>query len=260
MDLHHVIHPEATESPPNANRERKRRRSPAPTPYDRLMPRLTIRGTSVNLPAFLEEATFAPVTPGSLTGKLVSNFHLSDAKIRTLTLRDTRMTDGQVRSVRTEATEITEAEVNCVEFSNCELSSLTWTGGEISRTRFTACKLLGARFENVKMKHAVFVDCQLDYATLSRMSSSGPVAFVRCRLREAEFTGCDMTRAVFEKCDLTLANFGKGRHAGCDLRGNDVSTLRGAANLRRVVLTSAQLVNLAQALATELEISLNDEV
>jgi len=109
------------------------------------------------------------------------------------------------------------------------------------------------------MKHVVFVDCKLDYATLSRVHASGPVMFVRCQLREAEFNGCDMTRALLDECDLTRTSFGKGRYAGCDLRGNDVSTLLGASNLRRVIATSGQLTGLAQALTTELGIRISDE-
>ncbi len=131
--------------------------------------------------------------------------------------------------------------------------------GKLSRTRFDGCRLLGARFENVAMDHVVFSDCRLDYALLERVRATGPVLFVRCSLREAEFRGCDLARSLFDDCDLGLTDFGPGGYRGCDLRGNDLSGIRGAHHLSRVVIDRAQLIQLAEALAADLEVSFGDD-
>jgi uncharacterized protein YjbI with pentapeptide repeats len=223
------------------------------------MDRLTIRAASVNLPVFPAESVFDLITPGDLTGRMVSHFEFSNTKMRTLEMKNIGLVDGKVRSIRTDAADMARVDIQNVEFSDCELSSLHWAGGEVSRTRFSSCKLLGAKFENVVMKHVVFVDCKMDYATLSRVRAAGPVMFLRCSLREAEFDGCGMTSVLLDKCDLTLTHFGSGRYGGCDLRGNDLSTLRGVPHLRRAVLGSAQLADLALAIAAELEITVDNE-
>jgi uncharacterized protein YjbI with pentapeptide repeats len=145
-----------------------------------------------------------------------------------------------------------------VEFAGCELGSLRWTGGKISRTRFGNCQLAGARFEDVSMDHVIFTDCKMDYAMLSRIRASGPVMFTGCSLREAEFTGCDLAGSLLSQCDLRRARFGQGRYTRCDLRDNDLSTVTGTHFLKHVVLDRAQLLQLAQALATELNVTYGD--
>jgi uncharacterized protein YjbI with pentapeptide repeats len=227
--------------------------------YNAIMDQLTIRGTSVNLPLFREEILEMLQSLNPADG-LVSRFEFSNASVRALDLKDAMLIDGKIRSVRTDAASMVGTGVRGVEFSNCELGSLHWTGGKISRTRFTDCKLLGAKFENVAMEHVVFTDCKMNYVTLNQVRASGPVMFIRCSLREAEFNGCDMTGSLLDECDLTLATFENRRYAACDFRGNDLSTLRGVSHLRRVIINSAQLVQLAGALAAELEINFVNEL
>jgi uncharacterized protein YjbI with pentapeptide repeats len=179
--------------------------------------------------------------------------------MRALDVKDVRLADGRVRSARAEAVDIQRLDAWSVEFADCELGHLGWAGGKLSRTRFDGCKLLAARFENVILDHVVFSDCKLDYAVLSRVRAAGPVLFVRCSLREAEFRGCDLGRSAFDDCDLELADFGPGSYRGCDLRGNDLSAIRGARHLSRVVMDRAQVLQLGLALAADLEVSFGDD-
>jgi hypothetical protein len=48
-------------------------------------------------------------------------------------------------------------------------------------------------------------------------------------------------------------------YRGCDLRGNDLSALTGAANLKRVVVDRAQTMQLGEALTAELKVTFGDE-
>jgi uncharacterized protein YjbI with pentapeptide repeats len=102
--------------------------------------------------------------------------------------------------------------------------------------------------------------CKLDYATLDQIRAAGPVLFVRCSLREAEFTGCDLADSLFDDCDLRLTDFGRGSYRGCDLRGNDLSALSSTRHLKYVVIDRAQLMQLAEALAVELDVTFGDDV
>jgi uncharacterized protein YjbI with pentapeptide repeats len=223
------------------------------------MSKITIRGTSVTLPVLPEGAELTRV-PSLASGGIFSGFEFGDASMRALDVRDVRLLDGKVHAVRAEAVSIMGARVQSVEFSRCELGSPRWSGGKISRTRFDSCRLLGARFENVTLEHVVFTDCKLDYAAIARIRASGPVMFIRCSLREADFADCDLAGCLFDGCELTSASFGEGWYAGCDLRGNDLSAVNGAHHLERVVLDRSQLIELAAALAAELDVTFGDEL
>lgn len=223
------------------------------------MERITIRGTSADLPLFLEEAELTQVSSLDPIGGLVSRFELDDINMRTLDVKDVGLLDGKIHSVRAESAIMRGVNVRSVEFTRCELSSLRWTGGKISRTRFDACKLLGARFDHVTLEHVVFTDCKMDYSTLAQIRASGPVIFIRCSLRETEFNGCNFARSLFDECDLALANFGPGGYTGFDLRGNDLSAVNGTHHLKRVVIDRAQLIQLAEALAAELDVTFGDD-
>jgi len=99
----------------------------------------------------------------------------------------------------------------------------------------------------------------MDYAVFNQVRTSGPVLFTHCSLREADFTACNLTGALFEECDLFQTNFGRGRYVRCDLRGNDLSMAKGVHHLERAVLYRFQLMQLAQALATELDVTFGDD-
>jgi uncharacterized protein YjbI with pentapeptide repeats len=223
------------------------------------MKQFTIRETCAKLPVLPDEAELTPMDSLGAAGGSVSRFELAGTRMRALDVTDMHLVDGRVRAVRAEAAVVKRLTAQSVEFANCELGNLRWTGGKLSRTRFDGCKLLAARFENVTLDHVVFSDCKLDYAVLSQVRATGPVLFVRCSLREAEFRGCDLARSLFDDCDLGLADFGPGGYRGCDLRGNDLSAIRGVHHLRRVVIDRAQLLQLAEALAADLEVSFGDD-
>jgi uncharacterized protein YjbI with pentapeptide repeats len=223
------------------------------------MARVTVRQTGAELPDLPDRVELARVESLGASGGSVSRFELTGSRFRALELENVRLLDGRVSSMQTETARLKGLDARCVEFDGCDLGGLRWIGGKLSRTRFDGCKLLGARFENVAMDHVVFSDCRLDYALLERVRVTGPVLFVRCSLREGEFRGCDLARSLFDDCDLGLTDFGPGGYRGCDLRGNDLSGIRGAHHLSRVVIDRAQLLQLAEALAADLEVSFGDD-
>lgn len=223
------------------------------------MKRVTVRETSAELPVLSDDAELAQVQSFGAEGGALSGFELARSQMRALNVKNVHLVDGRVRALRAETAAVRGLTARSVDFAGCELGDLRWTGGKLSRTRFDGCKLLAARFENVTLDHVVFSDCKLDYAALSQVRAVGPVLFVRCSMREAEFRGCDLTRSLFEDCDLALADFGAGAYRGCDLRGNDLSSVRGTQHLRRVVIDRAQLPQLAAALAVDLEVSFGDD-
>ncbi len=222
------------------------------------MGQIMIRGTAVDLPAFNDEANLHRVTSLGSAGESVDGFDFGDASVRALELRDATLQYGKIHSIRAESAALKGNHVRSVEFTGCELNALRLDRGKVTRTRFNGCKLLGAEFNDVTLEHVVFAHCKMDYAVFNRVRAAGPVLFTNCSLREAEFTACNVTGALFDECDLFQTNFGQGRYVKCDLRGNDLSTAKGVPHLQRAVIDRFQLMQLAQALAAELDVTFGD--
>ncbi|WP_433373811.1 pentapeptide repeat-containing protein [Streptosporangium sp. CA-115845] len=214
----------------------------------------TVRETSVTLPD-LDDADLDEV--GSLEGEhgKLRDFRYAEARLRELSLSGTQLMDGRVIGLTTQRVRLEELRLHSVEFSDCDLSGLRWEDSKLSRVTFTDCKLLGAAWENVTLDDVVFERCKLDYTAVTRLRAVGPVIFTGCSLREARFVGSDLSDVAFDECDLHLTEFDGGTYRGCDLRGNDLSGLRGVSALKKIIIDRSQLQGLAQAFAAEQEIT-----
>ncbi|MEU6972761.1 pentapeptide repeat-containing protein [Kitasatospora aureofaciens] len=119
---------------------------------------------------------------------------------------------------------------------------------------------MGATLSGLVLDNVLFENCRFDYATFAGVRTAGPVAFAGCGFTEAVFGTCDLGKAAFEACALRHTEFGPGRYQGLDLRGNDLTELRGVAGLAKVVIDRGQLAELAVALMGELEVTFRDEL
>jgi len=223
------------------------------------MAQLTIRQTSAELPTFDPEIGLEALPRLGAQSRLAADFEFSDATVAAWELTDANLLHGRVRMLRAVGAKIARTRMDSVEFTGCDLSSPWWQGGKISRVRFDNCKFLAARVQAVTMEHVVFTGCKLDYTAFDQIRATGPVLFADCSLREAELTGCDLARSLFDGCDLRLTGFGPGSYRRCDLRGNDLSAVIGAAHLKRVVIDRAQTMQLGEALAEELDVTFGEE-
>lgn len=79
-------------------------------------------------------------------------------------------------------------------------------------------------------------------------------------LRETTFVAADLSAALIDDCDLRLTEFDGGKYIGLDLRGNDLSQLRGLSSLKKTVIDQAQTLQLAEALAAELDVTYGENL
>jgi uncharacterized protein YjbI with pentapeptide repeats len=224
------------------------------------MTQITIRKTTVDLPVFDGDVELRAVSALGADIGSISDFQLAEASVRALDLENLTLLHGKIRAVKAERASITAARMDSVEFTGCDLSSLRWEGGKLSRVRFETCKLLGAQLDGLSLEHVVFVGCKLDYTTFDRIKATGPLMFIRCSLSEAQFTACELPGSLFDDCDLRLTEFGQGNYRESDLRGNDLSALSGTHHLKGVIVDRAQMMQLAEALATELNVTFGDDL
>lgn len=221
----------------------------------------TIRRTSVTLPALSGPGDYLSHVTSLEGGRgRVAEFWYADADLRDLDLYDIQLMDGRITALKARRTRWEKLRIDSVEISGCELASLRWTDSKISRVVFRDCKLMGATLEDVTLDNVLFENCKLDYGTLTRVRAAGPVIFSACSLRETTFASSDLGAALLDACDLRLTEFDGGKHRGLDLRGNDLSRLRGLASLQQVVIDRAQTLQLAEALTAELDVTFGEDL
>lgn len=176
-----------------------------------------------------------------------------------LELTDTQLITGRISGVRSKRVEFEALNLHGVEITESDLGSARWSDSKLTRVVLRDCKLMGAALDGLVLDDVLFEKCKLDYATFDKVRATGPVAFTGCVLTEAVFTDCDLSDVVFSDCTLRLTEFSHGRYRDTDLRGNDLSTLRGVANLAKVRIDPGQQTDLVQALVSELDITIGDD-
>ncbi|MCS0635117.1 pentapeptide repeat-containing protein [Streptomyces sp. LP05-1] len=189
----------------------------------------------------------------------VQEFAYRDVELRSLALAGGRLITGRVSGVRAKQVEFDALSLHGVEITSSDLGSVRWRESKLTRVHFRDCRLMGAALNGVALDDALFEKCRFDYATFEKVRATGPVAFVGCTFTEAAFTDCDLSGTVFSDSGLELTEFGGGRYRGTDLRGNDLSRIRGITNLAEVRIDPGQQTDLAQALVDELGITVGDD-
>ncbi|WP_053693332.1 pentapeptide repeat-containing protein [Streptomyces sp. WM6372] len=189
----------------------------------------------------------------------VQDFAYGDADLRSLDLTQTQLVTGRITGIRAKRFEFEAVNLHGVEISDSDLGSARWTGSKLTRAHVRDCKLMGASLDGLVLDDVLFEGCKLDFATFEKVRVTGPVAFIGCVLTEATFTDCDLSDVVFTDCTLRLTEFGTGRYRNTDLRENDLSAIRGVANLSKVRIDPGQQSDLAEALVNELDITIGDD-
>ncbi|MFI1060454.1 pentapeptide repeat-containing protein [Streptomyces spororaveus] len=189
----------------------------------------------------------------------VQEFAYGDADLRSLALADTQLVTGRIAGIHSKRAEFESVNLHGVEITSSDLGSARWTESKLTRVHVRDCKLMGAALEGLVLDDVLFEGCKFDYATFERVRATGPVAFAECSFTEATFTDCDMSDIVFSHCGFRLAEFGAGRYRDTDLRGNDLSQIRGIPNLAKIRIEPGQQAELAAALVNELDITIGDD-
>ncbi|MEV0447602.1 pentapeptide repeat-containing protein [Streptomyces sp. NPDC050600] len=189
---------------------------------------------------------------------ILQDFTYGGVDLRALDIADLRLVTGRVHGVRARQTSFEALNLHHVEFIGSDLGTARWIEGKLSRVLVRDCRFLGAALSGLTLDDVLFERCRFDYATFDRVRAAGPVAFHECVLTESVFTDCDLSGVAFSACTLRLTEFGAGRYRGTDLRGNDLSAVRGVAHLAKVRIGPGQQSDLAQALVNELGITVGD--
>jgi uncharacterized protein YjbI with pentapeptide repeats len=128
---------------------------------------------------------------------------------------------------------------------------------QIRRAELRGVRLTGAELGEAAITDAVFADCRLELAGL-RNATLERVVFRDSRMDECDLYGARLTDVLFERCTLRQATFSAVTLARVELRGCDLTGLRGAEHLRGARLPFHDALENAALFATALGIELVD--
>jgi uncharacterized protein YjbI with pentapeptide repeats len=105
------------------------------------------------------------------------------------------------------------------------------TRASVQRTELHIVRLTGADLAESTFRDVRFVGCRLDLAA-ARLSKFERVVFSDCRLEELDLYGARLKDVLFERCVLREATISGVKAERVELRGCDLTALRGAEALR----------------------------
>lgn len=170
--------------------------------------------------------------------------------------------EDDIRRSRFAGVALTNASFQAMTISGCsfervDLSGSRWRDVTLDRTVLKDCRLLGAHLTTVTVKDVIFEDCRLDYATLDRLRTTGPTAFVGCTFTEATLTRTTMPQAILDGCQLTGTELIECDLQDADLRGSDLTGLIGLPSLAGAKVAPDQLAELIDPLVRHFRIQVS---
>jgi uncharacterized protein YjbI with pentapeptide repeats len=184
----------------------------------------------------------------------LSGYLYADRQVRHISVLGGRLTGGQICRIEADRVTFVDTRFNSGRIDHCLFISSEWSQCRLSRVVFRDCKILGANFSENVWANVVFDNCKIECSEFVSVRSSAPVAFVDTYFKQVTFVGCDFSNGHMSGCELESVEFVSGGYYEFDLRGNDLSTIRGAANLHGVIISPLQRQELAEALISELDL------
>lgn len=162
---------------------------------------------------------------GEIERSILSGVDLSGSRLRPLTLAD-------------------------VELSGADVSNALWSQTIARRVEVVSCRATGWRLSLDLALDTYIADTRLDYAAIKVNRVKGLLVFERCSFADAQLGG-DLSRVLFVDCDLARAEFTATAARDCDLRTSRLAGARGVASLRGALVTTEQVIAIADQLARE---------
>jgi uncharacterized protein YjbI with pentapeptide repeats len=139
-----------------------------------------------------------------------------------------------------------------VSFRDCELVDVDLSAlpavTVVRRTSFRGCRLVGTVFSGGELEDVRFESAVLRYADF-RLSRLGRVVFGECELADVDFYDASLTDVDLAGSRLVEVSFDRATCERVDLRAVAELGLTNAAHLRGCLITTAQAIEQAEAIA-----------
>jgi uncharacterized protein YjbI with pentapeptide repeats len=125
-----------------------------------------------------------------------------------------------------ELEDLVDAVANNLDWANRKARGLA-----ARRVELRGCRLTGTELAEATLSDVTFADCRLDLVGL-RIARLERVVFRDCRMTECDFHDAALTDVLFQDCGLREATFSGVKVNRVELRGCEVTGLRGVEALR----------------------------
>ncbi len=158
--------------------------------------------------------------------------------------------------------DVSELRAPRARFSDTGLYAVHGAGVDLSETSWQDCFVTGARLGAVQLygselSRVRFEGCKVEFLNL-RGATLRDVSFVDCQLTEPDFAGATLTKVSFEGSRLLSPEFSQATMTSVDLSGADLVAPQGLSSLRGATISRLQLIDLADAFAAELGVTVSD--
>jgi uncharacterized protein YjbI with pentapeptide repeats len=207
---------------------------------------------------------YSPRVPQDLTEVAADAFcgELRNVSVHGATLAGSRgplLLDGaSITRADLSGTRYLRSSVGDAVFSQCNLANARWTEAALTRVTFLDCQMTGFDVNASALLDIQFLSSKLSLSNF-RFLSRARVLFEDCEMDGTDFTGVDLRRCIFRRCILDGSLFNEAKAAGLDLRGSSIGAVQGIGGLRGAVIDHLQLLDLAEALASNAGLVVSDE-
>jgi uncharacterized protein YjbI with pentapeptide repeats len=191
--------------------------------------------------------------------------------------------DEDYDTVLFERLDLDEPDAPNAKFLECAFSKVSMAGGRLQRSslrdvwmrdvRLTGTSLVETSWLDVTIQSSALAGTQIYGAGLRRVTFSGckldsvnfrgtgltGVKFDRCVLRDVDFGGATLAGCAFAGSELSRTDFTRARLDGTDLRDAELGIIVDSESLRGAIISTAQLVLLAPALAESMGVVVSDD-
>jgi uncharacterized protein YjbI with pentapeptide repeats len=190
---------------------------------------------------------------------LDARFELEDVLVCSASLAKTDAGSGHFRRAHLKDIDLGESKLRAVELvdviaERIDAANGDWGGARFRRTSFRDARLTGLSLAEAEIEEVSFKGCKLDYANF-RHSAIKQVSFEDCVLAGADFRGASLGATLFSHCQLAEADFSEAEMSLVDLRSSELVLAGSVLGLRGAIINPLQLMELAQAFAQELGIT-----
>lgn len=204
------------------------------------------------IPAELEEFRLGKIDPDEWldVDEAVAS-EIDFTGVQKLRIEHSRLNGAMLSSLALDKFEVSNA-----EFTKIELTGLRSYKASVTKAVFSDSRATGADFAEGYFEDCVFKNMKFDEAGF-RMASFKRVRFENCVLSKADFYEAKLAHVIFENCTLEETNFNKAVCSAVDLRGEDLSLVKGIVGLKGAFISEEQLIQIAPLLAHELGFRVN---
>jgi uncharacterized protein YjbI with pentapeptide repeats len=201
--------------------------------------------------------TIAPTTLAALekadwTNVLLVDEQLSLEATSALTIEDSRLERVDLGQSRLPGLTISDTEL-----IGCNLANVRIRGGSMRRCIVRGCRLTGLSWTEGRFQDVHFEGCRVDLATFAA-TRFDRVTFDDCVMTQCDLQGIGADSLRFLACAMADSDVTGARLRRTELRGCDLSQLRGLASLRGAGLEWTDLVGMAATFADALGVRVLD--